>query len=535
MFHAMKPSTPFFAFALLCWSTSANAATYDSRIGDKEILTPKAPVAPRINGPCLYGARSGRQFVYRIPTQGERPMRFEAKDLPAGLKLDADKGIITGVTPGKNGDHLMTFTAKNDHGEARFAFKLMVGDKLALTPPVGWNSWGGYMLMVSDKVMRKAADLLVDKGLADVGFQYVSIDDCWMRISPENYAARDEARRKKHEGFSYEGMIGKERDAQGNILPNRNFPDMKAMVDHIHGHGLKAGLYSSPGPLTCQHFAGSFGHERQDAEQYARWGFDLLKYDLCSGGRTLSKLKKAKPDFKVSDFWKPMADAIASQNRDILFNLCEYGGGSPWKWAPDIGIQTWRTGGDLNHEVDTYFKEALRLATDLREFSKPGQWNDPDFMYIHKIRDHRHMVVPAYEILLDTNQRYQYVTLWSMICAPFFFSCDLDVIDEFTIRLLGNADVVNINQDALGKVAEVVRRKDDEVVMVKPLADGSRAVALFNLNATDEAEITLDKAWLGTSTPGAVLDAWRQRSAGRLQSGDSVRVSPHGVALLVVK
>lgn len=534
-YQIMKIRITHLVCVMICWCPNAHAENYDARIGNSEILTPKAAVAPRINGAVIYGARPGKQFVYRIPTQGERPIQFEVGDLPAGLTLDAAKGIITGVTPVKKGEYAMTVTAKNSHGEARRPFKLVVGDKLALTPPCGWNSWGGYMMMVSDQVLRKTADLLVNKGLADVGFQYVSLDDCWMRISPEKYAARDAASKKKHEGFDYSGMIGEERDARGNILPNRKFPDMKAMTDYIHSYGLKTGIYNSPGVCTCQSFAGSFGHEAQDAEQYARWGFDLLKYDQCSGGKLLSELKKSKPGFKTSDFWKPMADALQAQDRDILFNLCQYGQDNPWTWAPDLGIQSWRTGGDLNHGVGTYFKQALRLATELRDYSKPGQWNDPDFMYIHKIRDHKHMVAPTVEIPLNTNQRYQYVTLWSMICAPFIFSCDMDAIDEFTIRLLANADVVGINQDELGQVAKVVRQTDGEVVMVKSLADGSRAVALFNLNADNDVDIKLDADWLGAEAPGVVFDAWRQRAVTHLKSGDTVRLSPNGIALFIVK
>jgi len=153
------------------------AETYDARISEKQILTPAPPLAPRVNGPALYGARPGKPFLYRIPTQGERPIRFAVKNLPASLKLDADKGIITGITPDRAGDYPLTFTATNPRGESTFHFKLVVGDKLALTPPVGWNSWGGYMLNVSDALMRRAADLMVEKGLADVGFQYNSIDD----------------------------------------------------------------------------------------------------------------------------------------------------------------------------------------------------------------------------------------------------------------------------------------------------------------------------------------------------------------------
>ncbi len=531
----MKTSSTFVALLLLLGCSSIPAEPYDARIADAEILTPAAPLAPRINGPMVHGARPGKKFIYRIPVQGERPISFQVNDLPAGLTLDSEMGIITGVTPAKMGEYPMSFSVKNRHGQAKRSFKLVVGDKLALTPPVGWNSWGGYMLMISDQVMRKTADMIVERGLADVGFQYVSIDDCWMRISPENYAARNERKKKQHEGFDYDGLIGEERDADGNILPNKHFPDMKGMVDHIHSYGLKAGLYSSPGPYTCQNFAGSFAHEQQDAAQYARWGFDLLKYDQCSGGKLLDELNGKTPGYKVAEFWKPMADALKSQDRDILFNLCEYGDNKPWKWAPELGIQSWRTGGDLNHEVKAYFQEALRLATDLRAFSKPGQWNDPDFMYIHKIRDHRSMMAPTVEIPLDTNQRYQYATLWSITCAPFFFSCDMDQIDEFTIRLVGNADVVGINQDELGQVAKIEQQTNDGVVMSKMLADGSRVLALFNRNAAGELALKLDANLLGAESPRHVLDAWRQKEAKNLKSGDTILLSPNGVALFIIK
>ncbi len=526
---------PFFVCALLSATTSIVAEPYDARIGKSEILTPAAPSTPRINGPVLYGAHPGKQFIYRIPTQGERPIRFEAQGLPDSLKLDAETGIITGITPAKKGDYPMTITAKNRHGEVSRKFRLVVGDKLALTPPTGWNSWGGYMLFVSDDVIRKTADLMVSKGLADVGFQYVGIDDCWMRISPENFAQRTESKKKQHEGFDYTGLIGEVRDENGYVLSNQHFPDMKAMTDYLHGYGLKAGLYSSPGPYTCQNFVGSLGHEKQDAEQYARWGFDLLKYDQCSGGEPLKKLKEENPNFRTADFWKPMADYLQAQDRDILYNLCQYGNDEPWNWAPGLGIQSWRIGGDLNHKVTTYFEQALRIATELRAYSKPGQWNDPDFMYIHKIRDFKKMVNPTVEIPLDTNQRYQYVTLWSIICAPFFFSCDMDAIDEFTLRLLSNADVMNINQDELGKVAEVVRNDDKEVVMVKPLADGSKAVAVFNRNPKDEAVIELAWADFGGCCTRSVYDIWRQKEVGDFKDSFSVRLSPHGVGLFIIR
>jgi alpha-galactosidase len=504
---------------------------YDARISDMEILTPAPGPEPRINGPKVYGVRPGKIFLYRIPCQGERPVRFEVTGLPDGISLDAEKGILSGVVPSVKGEYEMVFIAENNSGRDSRPFRLVTGERLALTPPTGWNSWGGHMVHVSHDVMRKAADVFNDRGLADVGFRYVGIDDCWMRTSPEMYASRKDATIEKHKGFNYEGIIGEIRDADGNILPNYKFPDMKAMCDHIHSYGLLAGLYSTPGPVTCQNFAGSYQHQKEDADQYARWGFDLIKYDQCSGGSILNQMKEADPGFTVDQFWKPMTDYLLTQDRDILFNLCQYGREDPWKWAPGLGIQSWRIGGDLNHHVDTYFKQAMRIATDLREYSIPGHWNDPDFMYIHRIKDVWKMNEPSEEIPLATNQRYQYVSLWSIICAPFFFSCDINEIDDFTIGLLTNADIVNINQDELGHVAEVIRDKENETVMVKNLADGSIILAVFSRNDLEEMVIDINWEEIGRDGKQHAYDVWRQKEIGRLRDGISVKLSPQGVGL----
>jgi alpha-galactosidase len=310
---------------------------------------------------------------------------------------------------------------------------------------------------------------------------------------------------------------------------------MKAMCDYIHSYGLLAGLYSTPGPVTCQNFAGSYEHQEQDAGEYARWGFDLLKYDQCSGGRILNRMKQEDPEFTVDRFWKPMTEYLREQDRDILFNLCQYGNEDPWTWAPGLGIQSWRIGGDLNHHVDTYFKQAMRIATDLRKYSKPGQWNDPDFMYIHRIKDVLKMNEPSEEIPLSTNQRYQYVTLWSIICAPFFFSCDINEIDDFTISLLGNADVVNINQDELGHVAEVIRDTAGETVMLKRLADGSGVLAVFNRDGSDDKIVDVSWEEMGRAGKQKVFDVWRQKDMGAFRDGISVQLSPDGVGLFRIK
>lgn len=534
----MKSSlVPLLCGLSLLGSSLLQAAPYDARIREKEVLTPAPALAPRINGPTIYGARPGKQFLYRIPTQGERPMQFSVQGLPDGLSLNPAEGIITGRTPHAPGTHAMTFVAQNAHGKTGQIFKLVVGEKLALTPPTGWNSWGGQMVNVDDTTVRKAADLFVQRGLADAGFQYIGIDDCWMRLTQSMYDSRDKNVVKKHASYDYHqtGTIGPIRDESGNILPNGKFPDMKALTDYIHSKGLKAGIYSTPGIRTCQGWAGSYGHEQADADQYAQWGFDLLKYDQCSGGVPLKRFKQETPGFQTKDFWQPMSRFLRVQDRDIFYNLCQYGLDDPWTWAPAIGIQTWRTGGDLNHHVDHYFINGLRIATELRQFNKPGQWNDPDFLYIHRIRDVRRMGEPSEEIPLTTNQRYQYVTLWAIICAPFFFSCDIEHIDEFTIRLLSNAGVMAITQDELGHTAEVIRHDDKaETVMLKKLADGSRALAIFNRQATAEAVLTVNWPEIGLAGSPKVVDVWRQKNLGPMGSGISVQLSPHGVGLFLV-
>ncbi len=523
--------------ALLFGLTARAAfAEYDARIGEMEILTPAPAPAPRINGPKIYGARPARIFIYRIPCQGERPIKFAVDGLPPGLELDSQQGIIRGETPDKPGEFDTLIKARNRHGQCERSFRIVIGDKIALTPPTGWNSWGGHMVDVSDRIMRTAADVFVKRGLADVGFQYIGIDDCWMRLTQDMHATRGAATVKKHAAYDYHstGTIGPIRDQYGNILPNGKFPDMRAMTDYIHSFGLKAGIYSGPGKRTCQSWAASGGHQMADAEQYAAWGFDLLKYDLCSGGREKNRMLKTIPGFTPKDFWKPMSDYLRMQNRDILFNLCQYGRHDPWSWAPSFGIQSWRIGGDLNHNVNHYFEQALRIAGPLRKYSRPGHWNDPDFLYIHRIKDVKRMGEPSEEIPLDTNQRYQYVTLWSIVCAPFFFSCDIENIDDFTVALLANAEVLNINQDELGYVAEVIRDDADETVMFKKLAGHAMVLAVFNRNSAQERSIEVGWDEIGTCCNHALYDVWRQKEMGEYKGGISVKLSPNGVGLFIL-
>ena len=223
--------------------------------------------------------RPGAPFLYRIPATGERPMAFDVKGLPGSLKLNKETGIISGSIS-KPGRYNLELVARNSKGESSRPFTIVVGNTLALTPPMGWNSWYIHYNRVSDSLMRLAADVMISSGMADYGYQYVNIDDCWMR-----------------KGNSDDPDLGGPlRNKNGIILANKRFPDMKGMTSYIHDKGLKAGLYISPGPTTCAGFAGSLGHEKQDAETFAAWGYDFLKYDWCSygsvvKGRTLEDYK----------------------------------------------------------------------------------------------------------------------------------------------------------------------------------------------------------------------------------------------------
>ena len=476
------------------------------------ILTPKPGPAPRINGPTVYGCRPGNPFLYRIPTQGERPMDFSVSGLPRGLKLDSATGILTGSIADR-GEYRLTLHAKNQHGRASRSFKIVCGDTLSLTPSMGWNHWYAHYDRITDKMMREAADLMVKSGMADVGYQYVSIDDCWMNAENQKDPLR----------------VGPLRDERGNILPNKHFPDMNGLTDYIHARGLKAGIYTSPGPRTCAGFAGSYQHEAKDAKQFADWGFDLLKYDWCSYGQIV------KGDNSLAAFKKPyqlMGDLLKQQKRDILLNLCQYGMGNVWEWGAEVGGQSWRTSGDLGFELHNIFSVALKNA-EHREWSKPGSWNDPDYIQIGYIGNARGGGLPAPCPLTPTEQ-YSFMSLWCLMASPLFYSGDMTKLDEFTLNVLCNPEVIEVNQDPLGQCARVVQLDEGTFLMVKDLADGAKAVGLCNRG---EMETTITARWadLGIKGKPRVRDLWRQKDLGRFDKDFKTTVPRRGVVLLRVK
>ena len=468
-----------------------------------ETLTPPPGAAPRINGPAIYGCRPGHPFLYRIPCTGQRPIRFTAHNLPAGLTLAKDTGIVTGSSPQQRGEYKVTFRAKNSHGAAEKKFRIEVGDTLALTPPMGWNHWYTHFCGISDLLFRSAADALVASGMADFGYQYINIDDCWM-TKPDSDSPQ---------------LSGPARDAAGAILPNRNFPVLKSLTDYIHSKGLKAGIYTSPGPLTCAKYEGSYQHEEVDARKFAEWGFDFLKYDWCSYGRIA-------PHPTLEERQRPyakMGAILKSLDRDMVFNLCQYGQGDVWKWGGEVGGQCWRTTGDLGLAKDTrlpgFYHIGLSNAAHW-EYAGPGRWNDPDYILIGYVGKAPTKLTP--------DEQYSYLSMWSLMAAPLIYSGDMSRLDAFTLSLLCNAEVIDVDQDALGKQARIVRQSEDELVLAKPMEDGSLAVGLFNLS---EQPRTVAASWqdLGLTGRRRTRDVWRQVDLATTAGPLSAEIAPHGV------
>jgi len=479
----------------------------------KVILTPRPGPEPRINGPKVYGCRPGRPFIYRIPCTGKRPISFSAENLPQTLKLDTATGIITGTAPEQRGEYLVTLKAINSRGSMQKPFKIVVGDTLALTPPMGWNSWYIHYSRVTDGHMRRAADAMIESGMADFGYQYVNIDDCWM-VKPND---EDPMR------------AGEIRDADGAINSNAYFPDMKGLANYIHAQGLKAGLYTSPGPQTCQRYTGTYQHEQIDAEKFAEWDFDFLKYDWCSYGRVAS----GEGLERMQKPYRKMGDILTKLDRDIVYNLCQYGMGKVWEWAGSVGGNCWRTTGDLGlesgSELPGFYHIGLSNAQHW-EHAKPGQWNDPDYILIGWVGNARKQAEGT-PTTLTPNEQYSYMSMWCLMAAPLIFSGDMEKLDDFTLNILCNTEVIEVNHDPLGKQAPIIEKTEDYFIMAKDMEDGSKAVGLFN---TAEIQTNITVLWkdLGITGPRRVRDLWRQKDLGTYKNQFEAKVPRHGVVFV---
>lgn len=461
------------------------------------ILTPKTPDAARINGPGIFGVRPGSPFFYKIPATGKGTISFGVKNLPAGLNIDERTGIIRGRLENK-GEYVLTLVAKNALGTSEKKFTIKVGDLLALTPPMGWNSWNCWGLSVSDEKVKSSARAMIDKGLINHGWTYMNIDDGWE--DPQ-------------------------RAANGEIRTNSKFPDMKSLGDFLHTRGLRFGIYSSPGPTTCGGYLGSYQHEAQDAATYAKWGIDYLKYDLCSysglisGERTLDEHQKP---------YMVMRDALKQQPRDIVYSLCQYGIHEVWKWGEEMNGNLWRTTGDI---TDTW--ESLRnigFSQDKASpYAKPGRWNDPDMLIVGMVGWGENL----HPTRLTPHEQYTHMSLWSLLSAPLLLGCDLSKLDAFTLNLLTNDEVIAIDQDLLGRQARQVLTKDSIQVWMKELKDGTKAIGIFNMSKQNR-KVDLNWSEINIKTPSRVRDVWRQKDMASLTERFSSFIPSHGVTLMKI-
>jgi alpha-galactosidase len=478
-----------------------------------KILTPKPGPEPHINGTKIFGVRPGSPFLFKIPATGEKPMKYEALNLPDGLVCDAATGNITGAI-NEPGNYLTMFKVSNNSGSAERQFKIVCGETLALTPHMGWNSWYVWENHITDSIMRAAAAAMVSSGMIDHGYMYINIDDCW--------AIKESSKDSS--------LLGDPRDSSGMINSNKRFTDMKSMTDYIHSLGLKAGIYTSPGPTTCAGYVGAYQYEEKTIQRFVEWGFDFLKYDWCSYGRIA-------PNDSLSELQKPyilISEILKKQNRDIILNLCQYGMGDVWKWGIRIGGHSWRTAGDLGgsfEEIGTaLFRDGFDVFTnnELQKYGGPGGWNDPDYLLIGYLSNWKGQTVPT---PLTPDEQYTQLSLWSLQAAPLILSGDITRLDDFTLSLLINDEVIEVDQDPLGKPGYRVSKNGDMEVWIRHLEDGSIAAGLFN---RDEKAARITALWkdLGISGQQKVRDLWRQKDMGSFDEKFSAKVNRHGVMMI---
>jgi alpha-galactosidase len=362
--------------------------------------------------------------------------------------------------------------------------KVIPPNGLAKTPPMGWNSWNKFRTKIDDKTVREIADVLATNGMRDAGYRFINIDDGWSWKRAED----------------------------GTIMPNPNFPDMKALAAYVHSKGLKIGIYSSPGPTTCGGYTGSYGHEEQDAKTWTAWGIDYLKYDWCSASRVWK-------DEDMRAVYQRMGEALQKAGGKIVFSLCQYGRDNAGEWGNLVGGNLWRTTDDIRDSWQSMSTIGFSQS-DLAKFTKPGWWPDPDMLEIGNGG-------------MSTTEYRTHMTLWAMIGAPLIAGNDLRDMTPEIHDILTNKDAIAVDQDKLGKGGRQIAREGDTEVWAKPLDRGNTAVALFN-RGESEANISVKWATADVGANPSVRDLWSHTNLGRKADGFSATVPPHGVVMLRV-
>lgn len=533
-------------------SNNDGSIDYDATIRGREILTPAASKAPVFQGALVFGARPEKWISYRAAASGERPLAYEAVGLPPELTIDRHTGWITGRSPRSAGDYAITLRAKNRHGETSQTLILKVGEAICLTPPMGWNSWYVHSEGVSEKAIREMATAMEEKGLDQFGWTYINIDDCWMG----------------------------ERDPKTKaIRANAKFQDMKSLREFVNSKGFKLGIYSTPWMSTYAGYIGGsapnaegdyreyylpekdiinpsqyFGRHPsstkrgiakigphwfvdKDAEQFAAWGIDYVKYDWVEAALEANetgeyvRAKNAGAN-KTEKIAKRLFDDFRKLDRDIVISL------SPNTPPAEDTLTSrycnlWR----LTPDIESVWEHLTRpFGEDLvarYPRTRPGLYGDLDMLQIGplgKPNRAEKIFVPS---PLTPSEQYFQVTLWCMLTQPLLLSCNIPTMDTFDLNLVTNGEVLAINQDPLVHQGYRIENRPGEYeIWGKDLHDGDKALAFFNLS---ESEQTLKLPTEKLGITGKVRDLWRQKDIGELKGSLTVKLNAHGAAFFKIK
>jgi alpha-galactosidase len=491
------------------------------------ILTPKPSKRPRINGAKIFGARPGSPILFQIAATGQDPLTYSAENVPESLSLDSNTGLITGVIDIPD-TYQINLTVSNIIGEVTKEIRIVIGDSICLTPPMGWNSWYCWSESISSEKIQTVAKNMKDKGLVAHGWTYVNIDDCWQ--GPR--------------GGEYNGIQGNER-----------FPDIPEMVEYIHSLGLKVGIYSTPWMGSYAGFLGSsaptedgdyssliippeqrpqpnqiFGRSPnsqrvgaakigpywmfdKDAKQWADWQIDYVKVDWQNDVPTATRI----------------AEDLKNCGRDIIFSMSN---NAPFNEAVNWAklCQLWRTTGDISEHWISIFHIGFSQEK-WRPFAGPGHWIDPDMLQVGMIgkpNQYNRILHPTH---LTPDEQYTQVSLWCLLSAPLILSCDIESLDEFTLNLLTNDEILEVDQDPLGEEAHCARKKGSAEIWSKNMENGDKILGIFNRGRW-QRKIEVDLGDLGITNVVKARDLWRQQDLGQLQIKSTYKIPAHGVMML---
>jgi alpha-galactosidase len=455
---------------------------------------------PVFHGAQVVGNYPNTDFIFTVPATGARPITFSSPNLPKGLVLEASTGIITGKM-GPAGEYKIKIIASNSKGTAEEVIKIIAGDNLCLTPAMGWNSWNVFTKNIDEKMLMEMADAMVSTGMRDVGYQYINIDDNWQ--------ADNRASDKKP------------------VPDPKKFPHgMKYVADYVHSKGLKFGIYSCAGNMTCGRRFGGYTYEDIDAKTYAEWGVDLLKYDYCYTPPSQST---------AIERYTKMGTALKHSGRSIVFSICEWGIRKPWLWAAQAGGNYYRITPDI---MDSWDAAKLWVASVMSisnreekvwKYSGPGHWNDPDMLIVGNYGK-GNATGGIYKGLNDIEYQTHF-SLWCMFSAPLLASSDIRKMNDPTYDILTNPEMLAIDQDELGEQAKPIYKMSGIRVYLRHLSGGALAVAVINTSKSDK-KFDLKASLIGVKDPQVAHDVWQHGDIGILKDKISLSLKSHQTIVL---